>query len=269
MTLTSPRAFLPTTGGPAGDVLGVRCVSSDLDGAARSVVAMACDRQGGYACFCNVHVLMLAQRIPELREALCAARVVFPDGAPVAWLQRRGGLAGASRIAGPDLMPRVFELGQRFGLRHYLLGSTEHVLRRCERTLGRAFPAAQIVGTCSPPFSDLDARENAAVLVAIRNAAPDLVWVGLGAPKQELWMRAHAQSVAPALALGVGAAFDFVARTTPRAPAWMQRHGLEWFHRLAREPRRLGGRYLRTNSAFVVRASLELARERSATRRGR
>jgi N-acetylglucosaminyldiphosphoundecaprenol N-acetyl-beta-D-mannosaminyltransferase len=268
MTLTSAGAPVSATGGSAGDVLGVPCVNGDIASAAHAVVAMARDRQGGYACFCNVHVLMLAQGDPELREALRAARAVFPDGAPVAWLQRCHGIAGASRIAGPDLMPLVFELSQELGLRHYLLGSTEHVLRRCEQMLLRAFPAAEIVGTNSPPFADLHRRENTAVLAAIRNASPDLLWVGLGAPKQELWMRSHAHSVAPALALGVGAAFDFVAGTMPRAPAWMQRGSLEWLHRMLREPRRLGGRYLRTNSAFVIRAGLELARERSAQRLG-
>jgi N-acetylglucosaminyldiphosphoundecaprenol N-acetyl-beta-D-mannosaminyltransferase len=264
MTLTSLRAATGTAS--IGDILGVLRVSGDLDSAAHAVVAMALDRQGGYACFCNVHVLMVAQGDPELREVLHAARAVFPDGAPVAWLQRRRGIATASRIAGPDLMPLVFELGQELELRHYLLGSTEGVLRRCEQNLGRAFPGAKIVGASSPSFADLHGRDDTAVLAAIRNASPDLVWVGLGAPKQELWMRRNAHSIAPALALGVGAAFDFVAGAMPRAPAWMQRRGLEWLHRMLREPRRLSGRYLRTNSAFVVRVSMELARERSAKR---
>ena len=268
MTLTSPRASVSAMGNSVGDILGVPCVSGDLDSAARAVVAMTLDRQGGYACFCNVHVLMVAQGDPDLQEALRAARAVFPDGAPVAWLQRRRGIASASRIAGPDLMPLVFELGQELGLRHYLLGSTEDVLRRCEQMLRRAFPAAEIVGASSPPFDDLHRRDNTAVLAAIRNASPDLLWVGLGAPKQELWMRRHADAVAPALALGVGAAFDFVAGATPRAPAWMQSRGLEWLYRMLREPRRLGGRYLRTNSAFVMRAGMELARDRSVKRFG-
>jgi N-acetylglucosaminyldiphosphoundecaprenol N-acetyl-beta-D-mannosaminyltransferase len=226
----------------------VPCVSGDLDSAAQAIVAMARDGRGGYACFCNVHVLMLAQRDPTLREALHGARAVFPDGAPVAWLQRRRGSGDASRVAGPDLMPLVFERGQALGLKHYLLGSTEQVLRGCREKLERAFPAA--------------------VLAAIRKASPDVLWVGLGAPKQELWMSRHAHSVAPALALGVGAAFDFVADATARAPACVQRAGLEWLHRMVHEPRRLGGRYLRTNSAFVVHAGIELARRRPAQRVG-
>jgi N-acetylglucosaminyldiphosphoundecaprenol N-acetyl-beta-D-mannosaminyltransferase len=257
-----------TNGGSADDILGVPCVSGDLDSAAQAIVAMARDGRGGYACFCNVHVLMLAQRDPTLRDALHGARAVFPDGAPVAWLQRRRGSGDASRIAGPDLMPLVFERGQALGLKHYLLGSTEQVLRSCREKLERAFPAAEIVGAKSPPFGDLHERDDAAVLAAIRKASPDVLWVGLGAPKQELWMSRHAHSVAPALALGVGAAFDFVADAKARAPACVQRAGLEWLHRMVHEPRRLGGRYLRTNSAFVVHAGIELARRRPAQRVG-
>ena len=268
MTPTSARFVAHTNGGSADVVLGVPCVGGDLDSAAQAVVAMARDGRGGYACFCNVHVLMLAQRDTTLREALHGARAVFPDGAPVAWLQRRRGNAGASRIAGPDVMPLVFDRGQALGLRHYLLGSTEQVLRGCSENLERAFPAAEIVGTSSPPFGDLHERDDAAVLAAIRKASPDVLWVGLGAPKQELWMSRHALSVAPALALGVGAAFDFVADAMARAPACVQRAGLEWLHRMVHEPRRLGGRYLRTNSAFVVHAGIELARRRPAQRDG-
>jgi N-acetylglucosaminyldiphosphoundecaprenol N-acetyl-beta-D-mannosaminyltransferase len=260
---------LHASGRPTDHVLGVPCVTGDADSAARDVVAMARDGRGGYVCFCNVHVLMLAQRNPGLQDALRSARVVFPDGAPVAWLQRRHGSAQASRIAGPDVMPRVFESGQRVGLRHYLFGSTPDVLRGCSERLTRAFPAAAIVGTSSPPFAELDEWDDGAVLSEIDEASPDIVWIGLGAPKQELWMQRHAQSLAPALALGVGAAFDFIAGASARAPAWMQRAGLEWLHRVAHEPRRLGGRYLRTNSAFLVHAGVDLARARSPQRLGR
>jgi N-acetylglucosaminyldiphosphoundecaprenol N-acetyl-beta-D-mannosaminyltransferase len=226
---------------------------------------MSRDGRGGYACFCNVHVLMIAQSGPALREALRGARAVFPDGAPVAWFQRRRGSVGACRIAGPDVMPLVFDRGQALELRHYLLGSTEQVLRGCRDRLEAAFPAARIVGASSPPFAELDERDDTAVLAAIKDVSPDLLWVGLGAPKQELWMSRHARMLAPTFALGVGAAFDFVAGSTARAPLWMQHAGLEWLHRMVHQPRRLGGRYLRTNSAFVIHAGIELARARSGS----
>jgi N-acetylglucosaminyldiphosphoundecaprenol N-acetyl-beta-D-mannosaminyltransferase len=266
MTLTSAPLAAPSLGRVGQHILGVPCVSGDLDSATQTVLALARDGRGGYACFSNVHVLMLAQSDPNLRDVLRGARAVFPDGAPVAWLQRRHGSVGASRIAGPDVMPLVFERGQALGLRHYLLGSTERVLRRCREQLETAFPAARIVGTSSPPFADLDHRDDTAVLAAVREASPDLLWVGLGAPKQELWMSRHARALAPILALGVGAAIDFIAGSATRAPLWMQHAGLEWLYRMVHEPRRLGGRYLRTNSAFVIHAGIELARARSTQR---
>jgi N-acetylglucosaminyldiphosphoundecaprenol N-acetyl-beta-D-mannosaminyltransferase len=253
----------------APSVLGVDCLAGDLEAAACAVVTRGQDGLGGYACFCNVHVLVLAQHRPDVRRALAEAWAVFPDGAPVAWLQRRIGAVGAARLGGPDLMPLVFDRGRIAGLRHYLLGSTADVRRRCEQELLHLYPGARIVGTGSIPFDDSRLQEDPRLLADIRNTAPDLVWVGLGAPKQELWMHKNAASLAPALALGVGAAFDFIAGTKPRAPSWMRSSGLEWLHRLSLEPRRLTGRYVRTNGEFVVRASIELLRPRVAPTGGR
>jgi N-acetylglucosaminyldiphosphoundecaprenol N-acetyl-beta-D-mannosaminyltransferase len=202
---------------------------------------------------------------PALRRALDDASVVFPDGAAVAWLQRRGGARTATRIAGPDLMARVFELGQAHGLRHYLYGATAPVLDGLNRRLQDRFPDATICGSSSPPFASFDAPEVARSIEAIEPAGPHVVWCGLGMPKQELWMQRYAPRLGPSLALGVGAAFDFLAGTKRRAPRAMQRMGLEWLHRLASEPRRLGGRYLRTNSEFIALIGWELLRNRRGT----
>jgi N-acetylglucosaminyldiphosphoundecaprenol N-acetyl-beta-D-mannosaminyltransferase len=247
---------------PRQAVLGVSFVRGELAGAAEKVIARARGGRGGYACFCNVHVLVLAQHDAGLRSALDAAWAVFPDGAPVAWLQRRLGTAEARRIAGPDLMPRVVDRGRVHGLRHFLLGSTPAVLRRCEDVLRRAYPAARFVGAASPPFQS-SPHADPALLEAIRSTTPDLVWVALGAPKQEFWMYEHAYALGPAVTLGVGAAFELIAGMRPRAPRWMQRTGLEWLHRLSVEPRRLTGRYVHTNGEFVLRAGLELARRQA------
>lgn len=261
--LARPRARLKV----APRVLGVACRCGDVDAAADAVVARArAGGAGGYACFCNVHVLVLSQHDPALRAALASAWAVFPDGAPVAWLQRRLGASGATRIAGPDLMPLVVGRGRSAGLRHFLLGSTPDVGARCADALLQAYPQALIVGVESPPF-DPEPRADPALLAAVRAARADLVWVGLGAPKQELWMHRHAPALSPAVALGVGAAFEFLAGTRPRAPTWMRQAGVEWLHRLALEPRRLTGRYVRTNAEFVVRAGLELSRHRAGVRR--
>lgn len=244
-------------------VLGVECFAGDLKSAARAVVARAAAGEGGYACLGNVHVLVTAKHSEPLSSALSRAWATFPDGAPVAWLERRLGARGAERIGGPDLMPLVFELGQAAGLRHFLYGSTPAVLDGLEHRLLMQYPGAEIVGSHSPPFGRVDPEAEESAVERIKAASPDLLWCALGAPKQELWMARWAEALAPALLLGVGAAFDFHVGTKQRAPRWMRQAGLEWAHRLSKEPRRLVWRYLRTNSEFVVRAALEL------TRRGR
>lgn len=257
------QAF-PDVRGPALDrfsVLGIECFAGDLATAANAVVARALERSGGYCCFCNVHVLSLAQRDEALRRALENAWVVFPDGSPVAWLQRRLGVA-SQRVAGPDLMPIVLGLGRRDGLRHSLIGSTPQVLEAMQERFHAAYPGVQVVSALSPPFDYSGDHQWRHAIDDISSAQPHIVWCALGAPKQELWMHRHAAELSPALVLGVGAAFDFVAGTKPRAPLWMQRHSLEWLHRLSCEPRRLSGRYIRTNSEFALRAALEIFRSR-------
>jgi N-acetylglucosaminyldiphosphoundecaprenol N-acetyl-beta-D-mannosaminyltransferase len=243
-------------------VLGVECFAGDLETAARAVLSRAVDGPGGYCCFCNVHVLVLAQRDEPLRRALDDASAVFADGAPVAWLQRRIGF-DAERVPGPDLMPAVWRLGRAAGLRHFLLGSTPQVLDVLQHRAHAAYPGVRIVGALSPAFDRAD-HEWDDVVALISSLRPHVVWCSLGAPKQELWMHRYARRLAPSLVLGVGAAFDFVAQTKQRAPVWMQQNSLEWLHRLASEPKRLSGRYVRTNSEFIVRAGFELLRRRGA-----
>jgi N-acetylglucosaminyldiphosphoundecaprenol N-acetyl-beta-D-mannosaminyltransferase len=243
-------------------VLGTRCFVGDLDRASARVVERVRGGGGGYVCQANAHVLVTACHDERVRRALDEAWAVHPDGSPVSWLARRLGADAASRIPGADLMTRVFELGSPLGLKHYLFGSTPEVVDRLERTLSERHPQAQIVGAVSPPFGDVPEERVLEDVEAIRSAAPDVVWCGLGAPKQELWMQRFAPMLVPAVVVGVGAAFDFHAGTKRRAPDWMQRSGLEWAHRLASEPRRLAGRYVRTNTEFIVRAAVEIASAR-------
>ena len=244
-------------------MLGAAYFVGDLEHAAACVIGRARAREGGFICVSGVHGIITAQHRPALMAALEASWLNLPDGFPVAWLMRHTGTPAARRVAGPDLMPQVIDRGREHHLRHYFLGSTPEVLEQlCERT-DRRFPGAVIAGAMSPPFRDLSAAESATLLGEIDRAQPDIIWVALGAPKQEEWMHRHAAHLWPALAIGVGAAFEFEARAKPRAPDWMQRHGLEWLHRLAREPRRLGYRYLTTNSEFLLRAAVVMIRART------
>jgi N-acetylglucosaminyldiphosphoundecaprenol N-acetyl-beta-D-mannosaminyltransferase len=268
LPVRSPPSFAsgtPTRAVPASarhSVLGVDCFVGDLDTAASAVVDRAGSGQGGYAVLCNTHVLTQSQHSAAVRQALEEAWLVFADGAPVAWLQRRTGADGARRIAGPDLMPVVLAKGREVGMRHFLFGSTPAVLGLLESRLEQAFSGVEIVGARAP---EPGAEHLPEALASIRSARPDVVWVALGAPRQELWMHRHADELQPSIALGVGAAFDFHGGTKPRAPKWLQNAGLEWLHRLFSEPARLAPRYVRANTEFMLLAGRELfARRRTA-----
>jgi N-acetylglucosaminyldiphosphoundecaprenol N-acetyl-beta-D-mannosaminyltransferase len=231
------------------DLLARDCFSGELGDAAEAVVTRALSGEGGYACLANVHVAVTTERDDRVRNALASSWRVFPDGTPIAWLRRRGGATCARRIPGPDLFAGTLDAGRAVGLRHYLFGSTPSVLAALERRMGERFPGVEIAGTLAPPPGE---ERSPACLEAVHAAEPHVVWVALGAPKQELWMADHAAALAPALLVGVGAAFDFHAGVKARAPRWMQNAGLEWLHRLATEPRRLGWRYLSTNTLFAL-----------------
>ena len=245
------------------DVLGTPVFVGDVPSGASWVVDRALAGAGGYVCLCNVHLFVVARHDDGVRRAVADAALAFPDGWPIAWLQRRLGYRTAARVAGPDLMARAIADGRSLGVRHFLLGSTEDVLRRLEETLRRRFPGAEIAGRLSLPFFESDEPGDMEATIAdVRLASPHIVWLSLGCPKQELWMLRHAHELAPSLLAGVGAAFDFHAGTKTRAPAWAQRAGLEWLHRLLSEPRRLASRYARTNSEFLLLAGRELLRQR-------
>lgn len=152
-------------------------------------------------------------------------------------------------------MPAVMERGRPAGLRHFLFGSTPDVIRLLESRLRNLIPGVEIVGAHAPAITEEHLPSS---LVRVKSTRPNIIWVALGAPRQELWMQRHAPDLRPALMLGVGAAFDFLAGTKPRAPGLLKDSGFEWLHRLASEPVRLGPRYLKANSAFILLAPREL-----------
>lgn len=226
-----------------------------VESAAEAMIGRALSREGGYAVLCNVHVLMTARRQPELMCALEQACVVLPDGAPIAWFQRRLGARTAQRIGGPDLMSVVIDRGREHRLRHALFGSTPKVAYWLKNRLENRYPGADIVAVHAPARGN---EETAMAREAVSYANPDVIWCALGAPKQELWMNRWAASLQPSFVVGVGAAFDFLAESKRRAPRWMRDSGLEWSYRLASEPRRLASRYARTNTAFTILAARSL-----------
>ncbi len=199
--------------------------------------------------FATAHSVVEAHGDPRLQAAL-AAGIVEPDGMPLVWVGRRSGLA-VERVCGPDFMPALAGAGVAPGRRHYLYGGAPGVPEELAAALTARFPGLLVVGMESPPFRPLTAQEDDEMVARINAARPDYVWIGLGAPKQDLWAAEHRARLDAAALLAVGAAFDFHAGRRRRAPRWMQRTGTEWLFRLLSEPRRLLGRYTRTNLAFV------------------
>ena len=216
---------------------------------------------------CNAYTIALADKDPGLRSLLRRSTLNFPDGTSVVWANRvlhRNTSVPEVRVYGPDLFLDVVARGRAAGLRHFLVGSTPYVLERLAHELGRRFPGVTVVGTSSPPFRELTDCEMAEQIRLLLSSGAQVVWLGLGTPKQD-WEAARLAAAVPAVFCAVGAAFDFVAGTKKQAPAWMQRRGLEWSYRLATEPRRLWRRYLFGNARFL-RAVTRDARARWATR---
>jgi len=210
-----------------------------------------------YVCICNVHSVVTTRYDPAFGQVVKDADMATPDGEPVAWMLRRSGVSRQTRINGPDLMWRYCAEAAIRDESIYLYGSTPETLQILENRLARAFPDLRIAGTWSPPFRELTEEEDEADVDRINASGARTVWVSLGCPKQEKWMAAHRGRI-NAVMIGVGAAFDYHAGTTRRAPLWMQRNGLEWLFRLLSEPSRLWKRYLVTNTLFIFLATRQL-----------
>lgn len=219
-------------------------------------------REGGsnYVCITGVHGVMESLRDPTLQDIHNAAGMVTPDGMPLVWMSRLLGFPDVERVYGPDLTREMSAISAARGYRNYYFGGGPGTAERLRDTLSRAYPGLQVAGTCCPPFRPLTAEEDEAIVRDINAARPDIVWVGLSTPKQERWMASHVGRITAPVLVGVGAAFDFLSGNKRQAPRWMQCNGLEWAFRLAMEPRRLAGRYLRNNPTFVVRALRQLMR---------
>ena len=242
---------------PFANVLGARINALGWSEAINVIADWARKRESRFVCISNVHMVVAACEDSELAEAMRRSDMATPDGAPVAWMLRRQGFANQPRISGTELMRSYLSHAVACDEGIFLLGSTEDTLARLQVALLNEFPGLKIAGAFSPPFRPLTVEEDAVIVARINASGAGTVWVSLGCPKQEKWMLEHRGRV-NAVMVGVGAAFDFVAGTVPRAPLWMQAIGFEWLHRLASEPRRLWRRYLVTNAFFVIGALRQL-----------
>lgn len=251
---------------PRVNILGVGVTPVNLAQTINILETWRAEGRREYVLCTSVHGLVEAQRDPEIRSALNRSGLTTEDGMPLVWWCQRSGYSNAGRVSGTDLLLAMCERAAHNGHRHYFYGATPRVVEAMVSRLVTQFPGLTVAGYRSPPFRPLTPEEDAADVRAINEARPDYVWVGLGMPKQDKWIVQHAGKIEAAAMLGVGAAFDFVAGTKPRAPLWMQRSGLEWLFRLMTEPRRLARRYLVDNTIFVTRALQQIAGWKSYAR---
>lgn len=246
-------------------VLGVAIDVLGWDDALARISDWAAARESRTVCLCNAHSIVTANQDANFAAVIHTADLATPDGMPVTWMLRHLGHLQQQRINGPDLMWRYCAIAALRGEPIFLYGSTADTLTALQEQLRIQFPGLKIAGSHSPPFRQMTAAEDRAIIDTINASGAGTVWVGLGCPVQETWMAAHRGQI-NAVSVGVGAAFDYHAGTLKRAPRWMQSAGLEWLFRLGCEPVRLWKRYLVSNTLFVLGAIKQLVRRYTESR---
>jgi len=241
------------------NILGVSVSAVDLTKAVFTIASWIDNKNLHSITLCNVYTVMECFYNPELRKLVNKSGLVVPDGMPLVWLSRYFGYRETGRVYGPDLMDAMCKYSLVKGYRHYFYGGAAGVASELARVLATRYPGLQIAGEYSPPFRKIGEMEAQKVIENINDANPDIVWVGLGTPKQDYWVAGHRSRLRAPVLIPVGAAFDFFTGRISQAPKWMQNHGLEWLFRLAAEPRRLAYRYLLYNPLFIFHVCLQLS----------
>jgi N-acetylglucosaminyldiphosphoundecaprenol N-acetyl-beta-D-mannosaminyltransferase len=241
----------------------MRLDATSYPDAAARIVGWARAGESRYLCAASVNNVMEAHDSSAFLRIMNDADLVTADGMPLVWGLRMLGAREATRVYGPDLTPVVLAAAQREGIAVGFYGASQGTLERLFTVVRRRYPALEIAYAFAPPFRPLAPAEDAAVVEAIRDSGARILFIGLSTPKQERWMAAHRGRI-PAVMLGVGAAFDFLAGVKPQAPLWMRNSGLEWVFRFATEPRRLWRRYLKHNPRFAALFALQLLARRPA-----
>ena len=232
------------------NILGVNISVTNMQELIHTVLDQLEELKGEYLCFSNVHTTVMSYEKKDYRHVQNSAFMALPDGSPLSYVQRIRGFKEARRCAGPDFMAELWKATEHTEITHYFYGSTESTIKSLKECLHKKYPGLKIAGMESPPFRPLTEEEDAEAVKRINDSGASILWVGLGAPKQEEWMYAHKHKI-NAVMMGVGAGFDFHAGIAKRAPMWMQTHYLEWLYRLFQDPARLWRRYMKTNIKFV------------------
>lgn len=240
-------------------VLGVRLDAVQIPEVVREIEGWIEEgKEGGFVAVANTHVVMESQQDLSFKQLINSADLCVPDGMPLIWCGRLRGHSLRRRVYGPELMLTFCRETAAKGYRHFFYGGAPDALNELAERLRESCPGIQIAGAHSPPFRPLTREEDDEVIERINRARADVLWVGLGCPKQERWIHDHRRQLKVAAILAVGQAFDLVSGRKKPAPAWMSEHGLEWLFRFIQEPRRLWRRYLVYNTKFICSVSLEL-----------
>lgn len=229
---------------PRVSILGVKVSALNMGLALTQMQTWINDRVPAYVCVAPAHSIMDCINDSNLIPVFNSASMVTPDGMAVVWLLKLRGYSNVDRVYGPDLLLSACQYGLDKGWRHYFYGGTPGVVEELSANLEQHYPGLQIAGVYSPPFRELSEEEDCEVVDRINASQADIVWVGIGSPRQEVWMNQHLDRLKAPVQIGVGAAFDFHARRKKQAPRWIQRSGLEWLFRLVTEPKRLWRRYI-------------------------
>ncbi len=211
----------------------------------------------GYVTVNNVHTVVTAVRDDYYGKIIDASYLALPDGKPLSVVAKLKGESRISRIFGPTLFEKFLEWGTNDGIKHFLFGGTKETQEKIKNKILESLPECIIAGTIVPPFKVFTEEENAMFLDEINASNADIIWVALGAPKQEKWIYENYKKLNKGIMIGIGAGFDYYAGNLKHAPAWMKKYSLEWFFRLLQEPGRLWRRYLITNSLFLWYSALE------------
>lgn len=240
------------------NVLGVCVDAVDMEQAIAMVGARLLEGPKGYVCFLDVHGILAAMKSTAVANTFEQAAMALPDGTPTMWVGRAQGCAEMDYVTGPDFMHEIFRREEFACYSHFLYGGRPGVAEELAAMLRIQFPWARIAGTYTPPFRDLKPEEEAELVAEIGRLKPGIVWVGIGAPRQDLWMRRMLPLLDVRMMFGVGAAFDFLSGRIRPCPEWVKKAGFHWLHRLVQDPVRLWPRNMH-NMAFLWHIALQLS----------
>ena len=240
------------------NVLGVGIHGINLQSAVELMEVAVISRKPGYVCVTGVHGVIEAQGSATYKEVLNNSFLTVPDGRPGVWVGWAQGCKDMEQVGGPDLILRFCELSSQKGYTQFFYGGAPGVAEKLRDVLTRRFPRLKVVGTYTPPFRALNSDEESEFSQLLTRLKPDVTWICLGAPKQELFMAQHLGKLDTTLMVGVGAAFDMHAGPIRDAPQWVKHLGMAWLHRLMQEPQKLWKRYLRVIPRFTWAITLQM-----------